>query len=61
MLFEIYELEWTLLDTLFETLLIMAKNIYKQVIENMSDNFRGYAALLRKIKQRAIYAANEKC
>ena len=44
----------------------MAKNIDKQAIENMSDNFRGYAALLRKIKQRvliaqqrAIYAANE--
>ena len=30
---------------------IMANNIDKQVIENMSDNFRGYAALLRKIKQ----------
>lgn len=44
----------------------MAKNIDKPAIENMSDNFRGYAALLRKIKkrvliaqQRAIYAANE--
>ena len=44
----------------------MAKNTDKQAIENMSDNFRGYAALLRKIKQRvliaqqrAIYAANE--
>ena len=45
---------------------IMTKNIDKQAIDNMSDNFRGYAALLRKIKQRvlvaqqrAIYAANE--
>ena len=44
----------------------MVKNIDKQTVENMSDNFRGYAALLRKIKQRvliaqqrAIYAANE--
>ena len=44
----------------------MAKNTDKQAIENMSDNFRGYAALLRKIKkrvliaqQRAIYAVNE--
>ena len=44
----------------------MAKNTDKQAIENMSDNFRGYATLLRKIKQRvliaqqrAIYAANE--
>ena len=44
----------------------MAKNTDKQAIENMSDSFRGYAALLRKIKQRvliaqqrAIYAANE--
>ena len=45
----------------------MVKNTDKQAIENMSDNFRGYAALLRKIKQRvltaqqrAIYAANAK-
>lgn len=37
-----------------------------QVIDNLRDNFRGYAALLRKIKQRVliaqqrvIYAANE--
>ena len=44
----------------------MEKNTDKHAIENMSDNFRGYAALLRKIKQRlqiaqqrAIYAANE--
>ena len=44
----------------------MAKNTDKQEIESMSDNFRGYAALLRKVKQRvqiaqqrAIYAANE--
>ena len=44
----------------------MAKNTDKQAFENISDNFRGYAALLRKIKQRvliaqqrAIYAANE--
>jgi hypothetical protein len=44
----------------------MAKNINIQAIDNLSDNFRGYATLLRKIKQRvqlaqqrAIYAANE--
>ena len=44
----------------------MDKNTDKQAIESMSDNFLGYAALLRKIKQRlqiaqqrAIYAANE--
>ena len=44
----------------------MAKNINIQVTDNLTDNFRGYAALLRKIKQRvliaqqrAIYAANE--
>lgn len=44
----------------------MAKNTDKQAIENMSDNFRGYVTLFRKIKQRvliaqqrAIYAANE--
>ncbi len=37
-----------------------------QVADNLTDNFRGYAALLRKIKQRVqlaqqrvIYAANE--
>ena len=44
----------------------MAKNINRQVTDNLTDNFRGYAALLRKIKQRVliaqqrvIYAANE--
>lgn len=44
----------------------MAKNTNIQVVENLTDNFRGYAALLRKIRQRvqiaqqrAIYAANE--
>ena len=44
----------------------MDKNTDIQAIESMSDNFRGYAALLRKVKQRvqiaqqrAIYAANE--
>ena len=44
----------------------MAKNAEKQTIDKLADNFRGYAALLRKIKQRvqiaqqrAIYAANE--
>lgn len=44
----------------------MAKNINIQVTDNLTDNFCGYAALLRKIKQRVliaqqrvIYAANE--
>ena len=44
----------------------MAKNTDKQTIDKLADDFRGYAALLRKIKQRvliaqqrAIYAANE--
>lgn len=44
----------------------MAKNTDKQAIDNLADNFCGYAVLLRKIKQRvlvaqqrAIYAANE--
>ena len=44
----------------------MTKNTDKQAIDNLADNFNGYAALLRKIKQRvlvaqqrAIYAANE--
>ena len=44
----------------------MVKNTNIQAIEDLTDNFRGYAALLRKIKQRvliarqrAIYAANE--
>lgn len=44
----------------------MAKDTDIQVTGNLTDNFRGYAALLRKIKQRvqiaqqrAIYAANE--
>ena len=47
-------------------LVVMVKNTDKQTIDKLSDNFRGYAALLRKIKrrvliaqQRAIYAANE--
>ena len=45
---------------------IMTENTDKQAIDNLADNFNGYAALLRKIKQRvlvaqqrAIYAANE--
>lgn len=44
----------------------MAKNTNIQVVNNLTDNFHGYAALLRKIKQRVliaqqrtIYAANE--
>ena len=44
----------------------MAKNANIQVADNLMDNFRGYASLLRKIKQRVliaqqrtIYAANE--
>ena len=44
----------------------MAKDTDIQVTGNLTDNFRGYAALLRRIKQRvliaqqrAIYAANE--
>lgn len=44
----------------------MAKDSDRQMIDNLTDNFRGYAALLRKIKQRVlvaqqrvIYAANE--
>ena len=44
----------------------MAKNTNTQVVDNLTDNFRDYAALLRKIKQRvqvaqqrAIYAVNE--
>ena len=44
----------------------MAKNINIQVTDNLTDNFCGYAALIRKIKQRVliaqqrvIYAANE--
>lgn len=44
----------------------MAKNTDKQIIDKLADDFRAYAALLRKIKQRvliaqqrAIYAANE--
>ena len=44
----------------------MAKNTKIQTVDNLTDNFRGYAALLRKIKQRVliaqqrvIYAANE--
>lgn len=42
------------------------KSTDKQAIHNTSENFRGYAVLLRKIKQRvliaqqrAIYAAND--
>ena len=44
----------------------LVKNTNIQVVDNLTDNFRGYAALLRKIKQRVllaqqrvIYAANE--
>ena len=44
----------------------MAENIEMKGNDNLADNFRGYAALLRKIKQRVliaqqrvIYAANE--
>ena len=44
----------------------MVKNTNIQEVDNLTDNFRGYAALLRKIKQRVliaqqrvIYAANE--
>ena len=44
----------------------MVKNTNIQVVDNLTDNFRGYATLLRKIKQRVllaqqrvIYAANE--
>lgn len=44
----------------------MAKNTDKQTIGELANDFRGYATLLRKIKQRvliaqqrAIYAANE--
>lgn len=43
-----------------------AKNTDIEVADNLTDNFRGYAVLLRRIKQRvlisqqrAIYAANE--
>ena len=39
----------------------MAKNTDKQAIENMSDNFRGYAALLRKIKQGRFMLPMKKC
>ena len=35
----------------------MVKNIDKQTVENVWDNFRGYAALLRKIKQRVLIAS----
>lgn len=34
----------------------MAKNTNIQVVDNLTDNFRGYAALLRKIKQRVQIA-----
>ena len=44
----------------------MAKKTDIQMADNLMGNFRGYAALLRKIKQRVltaqqrvIYAANE--
>ncbi|KXT55466.1 hypothetical protein HMPREF2531_00088 [Bacteroides intestinalis] len=44
----------------------MTKDTDIQADGNLTDNFRGYAALLRRIKQRvliaqqrAIYAANE--
>ena len=38
------------------TLVVMVKNTDKQTIDKLSDNFRGYAALLRKIKQRVLIA-----
>ena len=34
----------------------MAKNTKIQTVDNLTDNFRGYAALLRKIKQRVLIA-----
>ena len=34
----------------------MVKNTNIQVADNLTDNFRGYAALLRKIKQRVLLA-----
>ncbi len=34
----------------------MAKDTNIQVAGNLTDNFRGYAALLRKIKQRVQIA-----
>mgnify|MGYP001515030924 CR=1 FL=1 len=34
----------------------MAKNTKIQAVDNLTDNFRGYAALLRKIKQRVLIA-----
>lgn len=44
----------------------MAKDTNIQIAGNLTENFRGYAALLRRIKQRVqiaqqrvIYAANE--
>ena len=44
----------------------MAKKTDIQEVNSLADNFRGYSALLRKIKQRvkiaqqrAVYAANE--
>ena len=44
----------------------MTRKTNIQVVDNLMDNFRGYAVLLRRIKhrvliaqQRAIYAANE--
>ena len=44
----------------------MPKNTNIQMIDNLANNFHGYAVLLRKIKQRvliaqqrAIYAAND--
>lgn len=37
-------------------LTVMAENTDKQTIDKLSDNFRGYAALLRKIKQRVLIA-----
>lgn len=32
----------------------MAKNTDKQVSDSLADNLRGYAVLLRKIKQRVL-------
>lgn len=41
---------------------IMAKKIYKQIINILADNFCCYVALLRKIKQaqqRSLHDSNE--
>ncbi len=39
---------------------IMTKNTDKQAIDNLADNFNGYAALLRKIKQRVLVAQQQR-